>query len=140
MNKFSARATRSLAAVALVFAGAMSGFASQASAQALSYTDGQAAAGASTYRARCETCHGDTLQGLLEAPALTGREFAKWRGKPVKDLFEFIATYMPQDEPAKLSKEQYADVLAYMLKFNNVAAGATPLLPDMAAAILIPAP
>lgn len=110
-----------------------------ASAQtALTYTDGQAQTGQGVYRQFCETCHGDTLQGLLEAPPLTGPKFATWKGLSVRDLYDFILQYMPQDKPTSLSKKQYADITAYILKFNNIPAGTAELPADPPAAMVIP--
>ena len=103
------------------------------------YTDGQAAGGQTVYRNHCETCHGDTLQGLLEAPTLTGPRFqANWWGGPVRDLYDFIVMFMPQDKPTSLSKKEYADVTAYILKFNNVPAGTAELPEDPPKTMVIP--
>ncbi len=105
-------------------AAALCGFAVPAAAQtAVSFTAGQAAGGEAPYLLRCSSCHGDTLQGLLEAPALTGRPFDAWRGKPVKNLYDFMVEYMPQDEPGKLAPQTYADILAFILGFNKVPPG-----------------
>ena len=109
-------------------AAALSGFAAPAMAQtAVSFTAGQAAGGEAPYLQRCSSCHGDTLQGLLEAPALTGRPFDVWRGKPVKNMYDFMVEYMPQDEPGKLAPQTYADILAFILGFNKVPPGEKPL-------------
>ena len=39
------------------------------------------------------------------------------------DLFDRIRTTMPQDNPGKLSRDQYADILAFVLKANGYPAG-----------------
>jgi cytochrome c len=103
---------------------ALCGVVTPAGAQtAVSFTVGQAGGGEGPYMQRCSSCHGDTLQGLLEAPPLTGRSFDAWRGKPVKNLYDFMVEYMPQDEPGKLPAQTYADILAFILNFNKVPAG-----------------
>lgn len=92
------------------------------------YTEGQAGTGKAIYARVCETCHGDTLQGLIEAPPLAGPRFNMyWKGGPVKDLFDFVKQYMPQDKPTSLSDQEYADLVAYILFFNKVPTGDKPL-------------
>ena len=65
--------------------------------------------------------------------ALTGAEFLdRWKGLTVGDLFENIRTTMPPppDRPGKLTPQQTADVIAYMLKANNFPAAADTELPS----------
>ncbi len=45
------------------------------------------------------------------------------RGLTAGDLFDRIHDTMPQDNPGKLSRQQYADILAFVLKENGYAAG-----------------
>lgn len=89
-----------------------------------SYTEAQAARGSSQYAQNCAACHGTGLSGNGEAPALVGAEFVSdWAGLTVGDLFERIRTSMPQDNPGKLTRDQYADILAFVLKANGYPAG-----------------
>jgi mono/diheme cytochrome c family protein len=63
---------------------------------------------------------------------LAGYEFvAAWKGTTAGDLFEKIGT-MPPTGPGKLSPQQSADVLAYILGRNNFRAGQTELVGDVA--------
>jgi mono/diheme cytochrome c family protein len=88
------------------------------------YTDAQATRGESEYATNCAPCHGQTLQGNGEAPALTGADFtADWIGLTLGDLYDRIRTTMPQDTPGKLSRDQYADILSFVLKANGYPAG-----------------
>jgi mono/diheme cytochrome c family protein len=88
------------------------------------YTDAQAARGQDAFAQNCAACHGSGLTGNGEAPALTGGEFiSNWAGLTVGDLFERIRTTMPQDNPGKLSRAQYADILSFILKENGYPAG-----------------
>lgn len=88
------------------------------------YTDAQAAKGADQFAQQCAACHGSGLSGNGEAPALVGAEFiSDWAGLSLGELFERIRTTMPQDNPAKLSRDQYAVILAYILKANGYPAG-----------------
>ena len=53
------------------------------------YTDTQADQGASLYKTHCVSCHGDTLAGGEQVPALRGVSFgATWESVPLSDLFE----------------------------------------------------
>jgi mono/diheme cytochrome c family protein len=88
------------------------------------YTEDQAKRGLSLYRQECAPCHGETLEGGDEVPPLAGAQFlANWSGLTVGDLFERIRKSMPQNDPGKLASEQYADILTYLLRFNNFPAG-----------------
>jgi sugar lactone lactonase YvrE/mono/diheme cytochrome c family protein len=92
------------------------------------YTEPQAERGAAAYARNCANCHGPQLAGTGEAKPLTGPEFlANWSGLTMADLFDRTRTTMPLDKPATLSRETYADVLAYVLKFNGYPAGAAEL-------------
>ena len=92
------------------------------------YTEEQAKRGEGVYRKECASCHGDTLVGGGGAAPLTGGTFlSNWNGLTLGDLFDRIRKTMPQGTPGKLSKQQNADVLAYVLSFNKFPAGKTEL-------------
>jgi mono/diheme cytochrome c family protein len=92
------------------------------------YTVEQAKRGETLYANNCASCHGSALGGGESAPALTGGEFfANWNGLTVGDLFDRIRVSMPADRPGKLSREQNADVLAFMLSVCQFPAGKTEL-------------
>lgn len=88
------------------------------------YTDAQAARGARAFPQHCAACHGASLGGLGEAPALVGAQFVSdFNGLTVGDLFDRIRTTMPLNNPGGLSREQFADILAFILKVNGFPAG-----------------
>lgn len=92
------------------------------------YTGEQAERGHSVYHSLCETCHGEALTGADEVPPLAGGQFlANWNGLTMGDLFERIRKTMPANDPGKLTAQQNADVLAYLLDFNTFPAGKTEL-------------
>jgi mono/diheme cytochrome c family protein len=87
------------------------------------YTEAQAARGEATYRANCTSCHATS--------AYLGDAFARaWDGRTAFDLFDLIRTTMPIDNPGRLSREQYADIVAYLFKLNRLPAGDRPLPAD----------
>lgn len=92
------------------------------------YTDAQAKRGAAVYAANCASCHGTALNGGESAPPLTGSEFfSNWDGLTLGDLFDRIRSTMPADNPGKLTREQDADVLAFMLSVSQFPAGQSEL-------------
>lgn len=90
------------------------------------YTEAQAARGQAYYLKNCSSCHGANLSGSGEVPALVGGKFiAEWTGLTLADLFERVHTTMPQDNPGSLTREQYADIVAFLLKQNGYPSGRT---------------
>jgi len=98
------------------------------------YTDAQAARGDAGYRDACLSCHGAKLDGHGQAPPLAGSDFtSNWNGMSVGDLLDKIQTSMPADRPGQLSAQQNAEILAYILQFNQFPAGASGMPADAAA-------
>ena len=86
------------------------------------YTAEQAARGQDIYATLCTACH--------TAATHTGVAFQHWDGHALSDLFAYVSTNMPKNEPGSLAPEQYADLLAYMLKLNQMPAGRIELPTD----------
>ena len=98
------------------------------------YTVEQASKGEALATAQCVVCHGDRLTGGESAPPLTGDLFnSTWEGVLLSDLADRIRTTMPIDKPGTLSRQQTADLLAYMLSLSKIPAGAMPLPADAGA-------
>jgi mono/diheme cytochrome c family protein len=88
------------------------------------YTNEQASRGKDVYAGNCKMCH--------TASSHTGETFAKWwRGKQLSDLFTFVSTRMPKNNPGSLADEDVADVMAYLLKMNAMPVGPGELPPDV---------
>jgi mono/diheme cytochrome c family protein len=87
------------------------------------YTEEQAQRGREVYASSCRSCH---------TPAShTGETFNKWwRGKRLSDLFSFVATRMPKNDPGSLAVEDVADVVAYLMKMNAMPVGKEEMYPD----------
>jgi mono/diheme cytochrome c family protein len=97
------------------------------------YTAGQAARGKAAYGKNCASCHGDTLDGSGQTPELYGDEFrGRWDGQTLDDLFEKIQSSMPADRPGQLTREQNADILAFLLTSNGFPSSAKELPTDAA--------
>jgi quinoprotein glucose dehydrogenase len=98
------------------------------------YTAEQARRGETAYLSACASCHGTALEGGDMTPPLVGGAFtSNWNDLTVGDLFERIRTTMPLDMPGKLSRQQNADAIAFILGANGWPAGANELPPDAAA-------
>lgn len=96
------------------------------------YTAPQQKRGEPIYVRECSTCHGETLKGGEGSPPLTGAEFSeRWSGRTVGDLFQNIRLTMPPppDTPGRLTPQQNADVVAYILSANRFPAGTAAELP-----------
>ena len=93
------------------------------------YTAGQARAGADVYVKSCAGCHGVKLEGGA-GPPLSGPNMVTLGTKTnlkVGELFGYMTTNMPMNEPASLSRDQYVQVLAYILQRNGYPPGSKPL-------------
>ena len=64
-------------------------------------------------------------------PELAGDTFlSHWTNHSVGDLFTRMSTTMPQGRPGSLSKDQYTDVIAFLLDSNGFPSGTAELAPD----------
>ena len=90
------------------------------------YTEEQATRGKDGWATLCASCH------FLEEHS-NGDFKATWDTKSLFDLFELLRTTMPQDNPGALSKDQYIDVVAYILKLNGAPSGSVAIPTDTVA-------
>lgn len=98
------------------------------------YTEEQAEQGKAGYEAQCSFCHLPDLTGQGFAPALIDDTFRiRWEDGKLGDLFSVVKQTMPQDKPGSLSDQQYAEIVAFLLKSNRYPAGSRELPPDQAA-------
>ena len=88
------------------------------------YSSAQMKRGETVFQENCAVCHGQDLSGGEVAPALFGGNFmSNWNGLTVGDLSERTRISMPQDKPGSLSRQQVADVLAYIFEVNKFPKG-----------------
>ena len=123
------RATAGVAsACGAVVIAAIAGFAASASSlqepksvKAGVYTFEQAERGVALYKQKCASCHAPsrfTDEDLFIKP---------YAGKPLWDMFEVISDSMPEDDPGGMKPEEYAAVIAQLLRMNGFPAGQTEL-------------
>lgn len=130
-----------IATVAVIGLAAIGGFYSALRAQTTRsvwdrvYTDEQAKRGAVLFDQECASCHGEAGVGGGMAPSLVGDAFsANYDGQTVGDLVERSRQTMPVGREGQLSRQQNADIAAYMLQCNKFPAG-TAELPSQAQAL-----
>jgi mono/diheme cytochrome c family protein len=88
------------------------------------YTKEQAERGRELYTTHCLACHGESLEGSGPAKPLIGPEFAaNWNGISMSDMLDRTRTSMPLGKPGTLSRQQVADLLAFVLSANKFPAG-----------------
>ena len=90
------------------------------------YTTQQALRGKDIYAGNCKSCH--------TPESHTGATFnATWNHRALSELYGYIRDRMPKNEPGSLSAEEYADVLAYLLRMNRMPTGRRELPADSTA-------
>jgi mono/diheme cytochrome c family protein len=97
------------------------------------YTAAQADRGEALYASNCAPCHNWDLTGTEIAPALAGSSFGgRWTGKSLAKLFDYTQALMPQNSPGGLTRQQNADILAFVFQSGNAPPGPTelPIDPD----------
>jgi mono/diheme cytochrome c family protein len=85
--------------------------------------------GSVVYSTKCASCHGAALEGG-GGPALKGPEFKSLAASQSLDgqaLLKIVTETMPQAEPGSLTKDQYFQVVAFILAQNGHPAGSAPL-------------
>lgn len=108
---------------------AMLAVAATTSGGSISFTGSQMHKGATQFSQSCAQCHGDNLEGGA-GPALTGANFKTLSSKVgarVGDIFTYMATNMPLNDPASLSHDEYANIMAFILSKNGYKPGNKPL-------------
>lgn len=82
--------------------------------------------GKDIYAGNCKSCH--------TPESHTGATFnATWNHRALSELYGYIRDRMPKNEPGSLSAEEYADVLAYLLRMNKMPVGRRELPADSTA-------
>lgn len=84
------------------------------------YTEEQAKRGDKLFETACAECH-----PTREFPP--PGYFDSWTGATVDTLYELVRTTMPEDNPASLSRGEYADLFAFLFSRNGWPDGETEL-------------
>ena len=87
------------------------------------YTEEQATRGQSTFATICAACH--DVADFSNPSFLQG-----WEASTVLDLFQLVQKTMPMDNPGSLRPQDYADVISYFFRANQIPAGKDELDTD----------
>lgn len=116
----SIRLRHVVVAIAALCGTATTTFAQEQNGPRAIYTEAQAARGDTVFRTVCASCHSTS--------EFNNAQFkATWAGKSVFTFFDQLRSTMPQDNPGGLSRQQYADVIAYITKLHGHPAGETEI-------------
>lgn len=89
------------------------------------YTRRQADAGRDLFALACQSCHAPTQHA--------GADFrGRWFGRSLGELFGYLRREMPKSDPGTMGDDEYAALLAYLLRINRMPAGQSPLAADSA--------
>jgi mono/diheme cytochrome c family protein len=94
------------------------------------YTAEQAERGVALYKQKCASCHAPNrfTDDLF---------YTSFAGKPLWEMFDVISDSMPEDDPGGMKPEEYADVIAYLIRLNGFPTGQTELPTSKEALALI---
>ncbi|MBI4045306.1 MAG: cytochrome c [Devosia nanyangense] len=94
------------------------------------YTIEQADRGAELIGESCALCHGNAMRGSPAGPSVMSGFFDKWGSKPLSDLYAYISTEMPLDNPGGLAPDDYVDITARILALAGAPEGTETLTSD----------
>lgn len=87
------------------------------------YSSEQAKRGSRIYRKACVRCHHPRQ---FAGPAYMD----SWTGARVHDFLEVIRRTMPTENPGSLKRQQYADIVAFILRMNSIPSGEAEMSGD----------
>ena len=122
-------------AAALIVAAALTAAAQKKTSWDGVYSAAQADRGQAAFVKSCGGCHRDDMSGGDDSePPLRGTHFTdKWEGASVAEIYDFVANNMPKSKPGSLPLETCIDIVAFMLKSNEMPAGQAELTTDIEA-------
>ena len=85
------------------------------------YSQEQAERGEQLFGEACMVCH--QPEEFADGGYMDG-----WSGMNVNDLVEFIRSTMPEDNPGRLKRQEYIDIVAFLFQQNGLHAGETEMI------------
>ena len=85
------------------------------------YSKQQAKMGESLYQDNCLICHDKKYFRPV---------FRAWEDQSLHTFYLVMSSSMPESNPGSLSRQEYIDILAYMLSLNRYSSGKEALLPS----------
>ncbi len=84
------------------------------------FSEEQAGRGEQLFGEACLVCH-------QPEEFATGGYMDGWSGMSVNDFVEFVRSTMPEDNPGRLKREEYIDIIAFVFQQNGLPAGETEM-------------
>ena len=109
--------------------------------RATPFTSAQADQGAEVYRDHCAVCHGANLDDAEFAPTLNGARFKRrWGGQSAAGLFAYMRSAMPPGQTGVLAPDDYAAVMAFLIRANGGTPGpeTLPSDPEALGSLMLP--
>ena len=97
------------------------------------YSQEQAGRGQQLFGEACMVCH--QPEEFADGGYMDG-----WSGMSVNDLVEFIRSTMPEDNPGRLKRKEYIDIVAFLFQQNGLPAGETEMVRKLLKNIQIEGP
>ena len=85
------------------------------------YSQEQAERGEQLFGEACMVCH--QAEEFAAGGYMDG-----WSGMNVNDMVEFIRSTMPEDNPGRLKRQEYIDIVAFLFQQNGLPAGETEMV------------
>ena len=85
------------------------------------YSDEQAERGQQIYGEACLVCH-------ESGEFANGGYMDGWSGMSANDLVDYIRSTMPEDNPGRLKRQEYIDIVAFLFQQNGLPAGETEMV------------
>jgi cytochrome c len=85
------------------------------------YSQEQAERGEQLFGEACMVCH--QPEEFADGGYMDG-----WSGMNVNDMVEFIRSTMPEDNPGRLKRQEYIDIVAFLFQQNGLPAGETEMV------------
>ena len=85
------------------------------------YSHEQAERGQRLFSEACMVCH--QAEEFADSGYMDG-----WSGMSVNNLVEFIRSTMPEDNPGRLKRKEYIDIVAFLFQQNGLPAGGTEMV------------
>jgi mono/diheme cytochrome c family protein len=125
-RRLNSRSRRALVAAACVVAltGGVGGQETARSVRDGVYSPAQAQRGERLFESICTSCH------ELEEFTGSGGYLELAEGQSLWETFDYVSAEMPEDDPGSLQPEEYAAVLAYLLRAYGLPSGAAELPVD----------
>ena len=85
------------------------------------YSQEQAERGQQLFGEACMVCH--QPEEFADGGYMDG-----WSGMSVNDMVGFIRSTMPEDNPGRLKRNEYIDIVAFLFQQNGLPAGETEMV------------